>query len=325
MSADRPIFVIGCPRSGTTLLTLMLSSHSRIAIPPETRFLLRVFRRRRQFGDLRETGNRRRLARAVVRKKGTKFRQLGLDAEQVKKEIVSGPPTIGSALAVPYRLYAMDRGKARWGDKRPSYFRNVGAIRDLFPEAQIVHIVRDPRDCAGSLKRMRWWRHGTVGAVATWVHAVDCAAAARRTLPAGAFHELRYEDLVADPRPELERLCDFLGEQFEEAMLFPHVEAAALPPRQRAGWHAETQGEVGNQRVGSYVGVLTPEEIALVASAAGSRMRAFGYDADGAGPVNARLRLRYLRAVTSMRTRTRLLALRDRRLARPVGSVADRY
>src|SRR4051794_21581097 len=264
MSSDRPVFVIGCPRSGTTLLTLMLSSHSRLAIPPETRFLMPVFRRRRSFGDLTVTPNRRRLARAVVLRKGTKFRHLGLDADRVKKAIVDGAPTLGSALAAPYRLYAVDRGKARWGDKRPGYFRNVGVIRALFPDAQVVHLVRDPRDCAGSLKRMTWWKHGTVGAVATWVHAVDLARAARRRLPSGSFHELRYEDLVADPRRELERLCAFLGEEFEESMLEHQREAARLPERQRGGWHQETQKEVGTQRVGTYAGVLTPEEVALV-------------------------------------------------------------
>ena len=79
MSSDRPVFVIGCPRSGTTLLTLMLSSHSRIAFPPETRFLLPVFRAHREFGDLREKRNRRRLARRVVRRKGTKFAHLGVE------------------------------------------------------------------------------------------------------------------------------------------------------------------------------------------------------------------------------------------------------
>ena len=323
MAADRPVFVIGCPRSGTTLLTLMLSSHSRIAIPPETRFLLPLFRRRREFGDLTQRRNRRRLARAVVRRRGTKFRHLGLDAAQVRKDIVTGPPTIGSALAAPYRRYAVDRGKARWGDKRPSYFRNVALIRALFPDAQVVHLVRDPRDCVGSLKRVRWWRHGTVGAVATWVHAVDCARDAQRLLPGGAFHELRYEDLVAEPRAELQRLCDFLGEDFEDAMLAPQAEAARLPARQRTGWHKETQGDVGTRRVGAYAGVLDANEVALVEAVAGTRMRRYGYELTSGVP-SALLpsRLEVAARLASMRVRTKVHALRDRWLAR--GDVAAR-
>ena len=214
-----PIFVIGCPRSGTTLLTLMLSAHSRIAIPPETRFLLPVFRRRRSFGDLTDKGNRRRLARTLVRPKGTKFRHLGLDRERVKKGVGAGPPTIGSALGAVYRAYAAEQGKPRWGDKQPTYFRNVDVLRELFPDAVFVHLVRDGRDCVASLKGMRWWHQGIVGAAATWVHSVDCARRAQQRLPAERFLQVRYEDLVADPRAELERLCAFLGEGFEEEML----------------------------------------------------------------------------------------------------------
>ncbi len=321
---DRPVFVIGCPRSGTTLLSLMLSSHSRVAVPPETRFLLPVFRRRRSFGDLAVTANRRRLARAVVRRRGTKFAHLGLDPEHVKRAVLDGPPTVGAALATPYRLYAAERGKSRWGDKRPGYFRNVAVIRALFPDAQVVHLVRDPRDCVGSLKRMRWWRHGTVGAVATWVQAVDSARAARRRLPAGSFHELRYEDLVADPRAELRRLCDFLGEEFEEAMLAPQAEAGRLPARQRGGWHSETRREVGRQRVGTYAEVLTDEEVALVERVAGRRMRRFGYDVPSRPPVRPVLLLRYARKVWTLRLRTAVVARRDARLAASGGPVAYR-
>ncbi len=322
--ADRPVFVIGCPRSGTTLLTLMLSSHSRLAIPPETRFLLPVFRARRSFGDLTVRANRRRLARAVVRRRGTKFRHLGVDAERVKKEIVEGAPTLGTALAAPYRVYAADHGKPRWGDKRPGYFRNVGVLRALFPDAQVVHLVRDPRDCVASLARMRWWKGGTVGAVATWAHAVDRAGAARRGLPEGAFHELRYEDLVADPRAELTRLCGVLGEDFEEAMLAPQQEAARLPERQRAGWHRETQNPVGRQRVGSYADVLSAADVALVERVAGSRMRRLGYQPTGGARARPTLLLRYAWTLARMRLRTVAHARRDARTAAPRGSVAYR-
>ena len=283
-----------------------------------------MFRQHREFGDLREKRNRRRLARRVVRRKGTKFAHLGLDRTRVIKAIVNGPPSLGSALAVPFRLYAADRGKARWGDKRPGHVRNVEVLRALFPDAQVVHIVRDPRDCVGSLARMPWWSHGTEGALATWVHAVDCAATARRQLPPDAFHELRYEDLVADPRGALTELCAFLGEDFEEAMLDHREVAAELPQRQRERWHQETQGAVCSRRVGTYSGVLTPAEVALVESAAGSRMAQLGYDLLGSGPVPRGLRLGYWRAVTSLRLRTLLRSARDRQLARPAGSVAAR-
>ena len=85
MQSDRPIFVIGCPRSGTTMLQLMLHSHPRIAVPPETRFVVPGYYRRFSFGDLREEHNRRRLGRWIVSDKDTKFKELKLDGDQADR------------------------------------------------------------------------------------------------------------------------------------------------------------------------------------------------------------------------------------------------
>src|SRR3954464_15146498 len=98
VTTDRPIIVVGCPRSGTTMLQLMLHAHPRIAIPPETRFLMAAYDARGEFGDLSEEGNRLALGRWIVERKKTRFADLGLDGQQVIQQIVAGPPTLGSAL-----------------------------------------------------------------------------------------------------------------------------------------------------------------------------------------------------------------------------------
>lgn len=72
----RPIFVLGCPRSGTTLLQQMLHSHRRIAFPSETRFVHTAYEVRHDFGDLELSENRRALAEWIVHGRKTKFRVL---------------------------------------------------------------------------------------------------------------------------------------------------------------------------------------------------------------------------------------------------------
>ena len=326
MASNRPIFVIGCPRSGTTLLTLMLHAHSRIAVPPETRFLMPVYRRRAKFGDLTDVANRRALARYIVRPRtGTKLGQLNLDRRQVRRRIIKGPPTIGTAVGSVYRSYADRFGKPRWGDKRPTYFRDIDAIRVLFPDAQFIHLIRDGRDCVASLKRMPWWKHGTIGAIAMWVHAIDCGRRAERRLPRDSFYVLHYERLVTDPRVELSALCDFLGEAFEERMLESHLSATpTLPERQRAGWHANTGKEVSAAAVGGYTEGLEPDERRLMEFVAGKRLRRLGYDAPRTPPrPKPQALLRYLQTVGYLRLKTRVLNVRDRRVARLPGSMAD--
>src|SRR6266700_441874 len=208
MGADRPIFVLGCPRSGTTLLQLMLHAHPRIAIPPETRFVLTSYEGRNKFGDLRAEASRRALGRSIVTERQTLFYDLGLDAEEVLEEIVAGPPTLGSAIGIVFRAYARRFDKPRWGDKRPGYYQYIPALLRMFPDAQIVHLIRDGRDCVASLQTMPWFTQDFYAAVCTWVEAVDSGRRAARQLPAGTYFELRYEDLVADPAACLAALCE---------------------------------------------------------------------------------------------------------------------
>jgi hypothetical protein len=291
---ERPIVVVGCPRSGTTLLQLMLHAHPRIAIPPENRFLLPAYQRRRQFGDLRYPANRRRLAQWIVTDPKSNFRDFGLDPEQVAGEIVAGPPTLGSALATIFRSYARRFGKPRWGDKRPSYITNLAIVHRLFPDAQFVCLVRDGRDCVASLKRMPWFHGGAVRAAARWAQAIDHSRRAARRLGSGSFYELRYERLVADPAAELAGLCDFLGEQYDPAMAEPWRLAPVAVP-ERKGHHALTHEPVTATRVGSWTDRLEPWEVSLCEAVLGERLRWYGYPLSGAPPPPAAARLHYER------------------------------
>ena len=160
-TADRPIVIVGCARSGTTLLQAMVHSHARLAMPPENRFVMPVYRNRATFGDLREAANRDAVADAVVARRAGKFADLRLDADAVRRRMHEVPPTIGSLLGAVLEAYARRFGRQRWGDKRPNYIKSLDDVLALFPDAQIVHMIRDGRDCVASLKRMPWWTSGT--------------------------------------------------------------------------------------------------------------------------------------------------------------------
>jgi hypothetical protein len=317
MANDRPIFVVGCPRSGTTLLQLMLHAHPRIAIPPETRFLLETYRDRHRFGDLRRPANRRALAHFIVNRPQTRFFDLGLDPQEMISEIVAGPPTLGSAIGAVFRAYSARFGKLRWGDKRPAYLNNLDVIQRLFPDAQIIHIVRDGRDCVASLQEVPWHRQGIYHSIAAWAQAVDNARLARRRLSPDTFYELRYEDLVADPVRELAALCEFLGEEYDEAMTRPAEVASVAVPEYKA-WHERTRSPVDSSRVGRWRERLTDTEIALCEVLLADRLSAYGYDTSGEGRIKPADRLRYERIIARHRLARpkRALALATDRLRR---------
>ena len=281
MDNDRPIFVAGCPRSGTTMLQLMLHAHPRIAIPPETRFLLEGYRDRRRFGDLTAESNRRALARWIVDTPATRAHDLGLDPEALVAEIVAGPPTLGSAVGIVFRAYARRFGKPRWGDKRPAYVDNLDIVLRLFPDAQIITITRDGRDCVASLKEMPWHRAGIFESMSAWARAVDRSRAAARRLGPSGHHEISYERLVQEPEPVLRELCDFLGEAYDPAMTEPAEVAKVAVPADKT-WHERTHGAVSDDRVGTWRRRLEPAEVALCEAVLGSRLVERGYDLSGA-------------------------------------------
>jgi hypothetical protein len=302
---DRPIFVVGCPRSGTTMLQLMLHAHARIAIPPETRFLLTAYARIREWGDLTDATNRRALASWIV-DGPTAFKDLGLDKAAVRDEIVAGPATLGSAIGIVFRAYARRFDKPRWGDKRPAYLQNLDVVVRLFPDAQIVHIVRDGRDCVASLKEAPWHRGGIHQAIATWNRGMDAGRWAARRLGPDAYVEIFYERLASDPEPELRALCAFLHEDYDPAMAAPNrIAAVAVPKRKR--WHALTHREPTPERIGTWNQRLSPAEIGLCEAMMGERLRSRGYDVSGEFPAALSDRIAYAR----LGVRSRLGAVRQ--------------
>lgn len=274
-------------------MQLMLHAHDRIAIPPETRFLLDAYNRRRDFGDLRGVANRGKLASWIVDRRGTAFEDLGLDSRQVMAEIVAGPPTLGSAIGIVFRAYARRFDKPRWGDKRPAYLSNLDILLRLFPDAQIVHIIRDGRDCAASLKEAVWHDGGAYKAASAWTRGIDEGRRAAHRLGPDSYYEIYYERLVDEPERELRLLCGFLDEAYDPAMIAPDKLAPmAVPARKK--WHARTHEAITPERVGSWRQRLEPWEIGLCEAVMGDRLVAHGYELAGGYAPGLTHRLRYL-------------------------------
>ena len=173
-------------------------------------------------------------------------------------------------------------GKPRWGDKRPLYLNYVPLLLTLFPDAQIVNIVRDGRDCVASLKRMPWWKTGSISAISRWVQSMNMGARARKSLRPDQYYEFKYEDLVSDPRGELEKLCAFLGEEFHEAMLEPSRMAGEAVP-ERKSHHARTHESVSTASVGQWAEKLERWEIAVIETLGRRHFKYYGYPLSDAG------------------------------------------
>src|SRR4029434_6926754 len=135
-------FIVGVPRSGTTLLRIMLDAHPQLAIPPETGFLSRLVR----LPWLWAAGlGRRRLLTIITRAES--WPDFHLDAHALAEALDAVKPfTLADGLRAFYRLYAARFNKSLWGDKTPLYGRHAYSIARLLPEARFIHLIRDGRD-----------------------------------------------------------------------------------------------------------------------------------------------------------------------------------
>ena len=216
-SINQPMpIIVGSPRSGTTLLRLMLDSHSELAIPPETGFLTLGKELRGKGDTLREN-----FYQAIVNfgEPLPSWPDFEISKEDFRSALNKITPfKIADGYRAFYRLYSTQRGKPRWGDKTPLYCKRLDTIRQVLPEARFIHIIRDGRDAALSLRRL-WFSPGweIETQAAYWR---DCIVSARR---AGIGHadyiEVRYEDLILNTRETLERVCAHANITYEDAML----------------------------------------------------------------------------------------------------------
>jgi hypothetical protein len=310
-----PVFVGGCPRSGTTLLRTMLNSHPELGIPHETRILIDGYRRRAEWGNLGDPEHRRRIARWVVERKVSRARNLTEDPDELVDRMVAAAPTIGSVLGAGFRLYADRQGKARWGEKRPSVVLNLDAVLAMYPDAKYVDVVRDPRAVVASIRtagrRHGWGAHGLPGGADTWERSVRAADRWRRRLGPGQFFDGRYEDLVADPAAVLGPLLDFLelDPAGLDAMLHHH-ETADIRSRTL---HALVSEPVTTQRVRAWEEALRPREVAFVESVLGDWMGRHGYEPVASGArVPGDLVRRYRRRRREMRLESARRHARER-------------
>jgi Sulfotransferase family len=258
-----PILVVGCPRSGTSLVRDLLRAHSRITFPHETRTLPRLLV---VHGDPSDAAAARRLASDLLVASGVRRWGLALDIGRLEHH-----RSFGAMVRDLFAAWAAAEGKPRWGEKTPQYALHLPTMERIFPGAQIVHVIRDPRAVTPSLLGRPWGPATVRSAASAWRETVTAARRDGEPLGPGRYHELRYESLVEHPEPVLRELCMFLGERFEPAMLRPNRLPADAPP----SWSADADLRIIVPPQAD--SALSARDRAAVAWEAGDLMQELGY------------------------------------------------
>jgi Sulfotransferase family len=279
-------FVVGMNRSGTTLLRMMLDAHPQLTIPPETHFVPTLIKACREPGATPEDA-------LAAMKSAREWGDFGFSDEEMLERLRATKMRPGEAVRTFYEAYMEQQGKPRWGEKTPTYVQRMPLIQRALPEVRFVHVIRDGRDVALSVLD-RTVRELTAADVARrWQKKITKA---RNDAPKlHHYMELRYEDLILDTEPVLQRVCEFIKLDFDQAMLSYHERSSArlkemarplpgdgraqhLSVERRMATHAMTTKPPSADRVARWRTQMSADDRAAFEAVAGELLDGLGYE-----------------------------------------------
>jgi hypothetical protein len=295
------VFLVGCPRSGTTLLQRLLDAHPVIAVAPETHFIRRFWQQRDRYGDLESDGRFTRLVDDVLSM--PEAAEMHIDAAALRAAAQVIPRTYAALFGLLLARFAAGRGAAVVAEKTPNHLLYMPTLEEFFPGARFIHIIRDPRAVVNSWRRVPWSTGAVAGDAHVWRRYIRTSWDHRPT--GGSIHVVRYEALVRSPEAVLRDVCSFLQVAFDPVMLRFHECEPSTLNLAREPWKSGASSALYERSIEEWRHQLTAREIAEVERIACVEMTWLGYRMSSMRPP-------WIRAVAQS------VALAVRRRARPV-------
>jgi Sulfotransferase family len=294
--SDAPVFVVGCPRSGTTVLYHMLLSAGDFAVyrAESNVFNLLVPR----FRGMRSAADRQELLDIWLRSK--LFRISGWEPGEISAKIIADCRSGGDFLRIVMQGVARRQAVRRWADCTPEHLLYMRQIKRQIPDALFIHIIRDGRDVALSYNKLGWshplpWDRNQRLAVAGlyWEWMVRKGRTEGRGL-GSAYHEVRFEELMSNPQQTLMRLGEFIGHDLN----YQRIQRVAIGSVSKPNTSFANESEAGFNPVARWKTIMSAEQTATFEALVGDFLEESGYDR--ASPARAislrasRLRATYL-------------------------------
>lgn len=291
-----PFFVVGCGRSGTTLLRNMLTAHPLLAIPVESLFMVDYLRASTDVPP-------ERLKNLIVH--DYEFREWAMPLTHTD---LDGCRSAQEMMLRLHALYCKQQRKPYWGQKTPRFVRHGLLIKANFPNGRFINVIRDPRAVVNSLMTSDLHRSNPYYGSKRWVMDVQYGLELERQFPGDVLH-IKYEDLVERPRSTLTTVCDFIGVDYDDAMLHEHSQNRSDFAPIFDQIHARTEGPIQSSRVNAWRKRLSERDIALIESITRDLMVEVGYQPDD---LEAEIPARWVRYLKMQRYGSLLTQIIDR-------------
>lgn len=284
-----PIFILGNPRSGTSLLRLMLSCHPDIIMPPESHFFLWLENKYELINPATDS-----LEEFFIDLYNSrKFETWGINEESIMKSLKKfQPKDFSELIACIYLTYAEKVGKSGikfWGDKNKLWKEKVHRIIHYYPQSFFIHLVRDGRDVACSFKDLAVKSSSSSYAPKLPVEIIEIAERWKNNVnfietfleEISEAHKLtvRYEDLLLDSPSKLKEITDMLGLVYTSTMLdyrLPEFKKI-MEPQEFMAWKEKLNSPPDQSNIGKYKVQLNQESILLFEEYAGKELKKYRY------------------------------------------------
>ena len=232
-----PCFIVGSPRSGTTLFASLLDRHSSICVPPETQFCFGVLPMGRVPGETPDHG---RIADQVF--DYWRIVDLNVSRQEFAARFGRVEASYANAFRCLLECYRENAGTGVVVEKSPLHLHYVDLLLEWFPDAQVFCIVRDGRDVAASITKAPFSHRNPRRHAAEWVYESQLTRQLIERYPDNLF-ALRFEDLLTEPANVVSNVCKRLGVDFEASQLQADQPSKVVPDWERE-WKAQALTEV---------------------------------------------------------------------------------
>jgi hypothetical protein len=283
-----PIFIVGTPRSGTTLTAKILGRHSNIFMPGETHFFEDIYSRREEIGDLVSVEEKRIVAerlyslyhRYFEEEDQLRVESMFADSTEIMR-LIDSCHDYGEVLSEFMSAQMGYEKKIRWGNNAPRDIFHTKEIRALYPRAKIIICVRDIRGFLLSyqgkwkvtgdehVERLKKLYHPVVTSL-LWKSSMKKAITVLGELEDDDVKLVRYEDLVGDPGRTLASICHYIGEEYEPDILNVHTHNSSHTSQSQSG--------IFSTSTSLWETELTPEEISVGQMIGRREMLSLGYE-----------------------------------------------
>lgn len=279
--SEKPIFVIGAERSGTTLVMAMLGAHPRIAVPEVAWYYPRFYPYLYTYGNLNEKHNFEILISEMIFGLKTPFWNMQINPRTIVNELYEkiDRSTFGGIYDAILTMFSKSQNKPRWGEKTPYNLFFIEAIINDFPDAQIIFVTRDGRDASADYLESSFGPTNIYCAAEIWKLCQNTVSPWRKKLSNEQWMDVKYEELVKRPKDVLQKICDFLNEKYSPVMLnFYNSDIARARGATRD--HKPLGSPVSDKYIGIYKYLMSQRDQEIFNGVAHNELVESGYESD---------------------------------------------